>query len=571
MNIKTWNRIPVRLGLRFGALALGAGSALTLATAPAAAQVSAVDQPYVVVVDADTAALRCGADELYYEVGEVKRGAMLLVDGSDATGIDGDGWLRVAFPADQPALIKALPEQLDVDAMRGTLTLLRPSRLIAMSMDGDLSQSWKKLLNKPLEPGATLKIQEIIRDANGQPLAYVVPAPDTARGYIHGRYVRQATASEAMAFRAGQREAQPTTQLATAPAQTPPAPLAQQHTITPKPEPAPEQAMARPGSTVAESPDSEALPEYPEHQADEQPMTPADTTLAQNDQGGSDVGSLLGMNEQAPGKAADQPEQTTAQAPAPAMDQTHAAPPVFPPSVYHDRKQPTNRVAAAGEDEGADTRAASKPKPKPEPEAEQPTIENRPLPTMRDLESAYAAVLAQKSAMAELEPLIGEHVRYLAAMDKGDAPGDDLDREVLVAHMELLKIRADLQQSMLRIEDAREQAQKNIERIDHDIAGIDRSSEYIVVGRLTTSVVYDGKRLPLLYRVQSVDENSGRTLAYVVPVNGVDCAGSLGSIVGVAGTSRIDASSRLNIVTPTRIDSLRVGATASADENGRSN
>ena len=40
--------------------------------------------------------------------------------------------------------------------MRGTLTLLRPSRLIAMSMDGDLSQSWKKLLNKPLEPGATL-------------------------------------------------------------------------------------------------------------------------------------------------------------------------------------------------------------------------------------------------------------------------------------------------------------------------------------------------------------------------------------------------------------------------------
>jgi len=83
-----------------------------------------------------------------------------------------------------------------------------------------------------------------------------------------------------------------------------------------------------------------------------------------------------------------------------------------------------------------------------------------------------------------------------------------------------------------------------------------------VVGRLTASVVYDGKRLPLLYRVQSIDEDSGRTLAYVVPAKGVDLSGSLGSIVGVAGVAHVDASSRLNIVTPQRVDKLRAGATA---------
>ncbi len=558
MNVNTLQR-TLR---RFGASVLGVASVLAASASPAMGQVSEVEEPYVVVVDEATAPLRCGADELYYEVGELKQGSMLLVDASDTFGVDGDGWLRVSLPADQPALIKALPEHLDVDTMRNTVTLLRPSRLIALSTDGDLSQSWKKLLTKPMEPGSTLKIIETIRDESGEPLAYIVPAPEQARGFVHGRFVRQATSSEAVAFRAGQAQAEATTTVAQQPEQynphettidaapvTKPVETASAPVATPEPvientidETQTAQADAQ---TDAQTGDPSPLPEMPAIEGNTERAT---TTIAQNEDSGS-VGDLLGVGDQ---------EETEADAPA--MDVTHATRPLRIPRVI---ETPADRIASAeSDDDDFDRGSAAHDSSEEEAVEAEPIIENRPLPTMRDLETAYAAVLAQKSGMAELEPLIGEHERYLAAMDSGEAPGDELDREVIVAHLELLKIRADLQRSMLRIEGVRELAKRNIDRIDEGIAGIDRSSEYVVVGRLTTSVVYDGKRLPLLYRVQSIDEDSGRTLAYVVPANGVDLSGSLGSIVGVAGSARIDASSRLNIVTPQRVDKLRAGATA---------
>ena len=534
-------------GRRLGAGAVAAIILLGMALPPVTAQVSQVDEPYVVVVDTQTAPLRCGADELYYEVAELKQGEMLLVDASDTFGIDGDGWLRVSFPAEQPALIKALPEHLDVDVMRGTITLLRPSRLVALSIDGDLSQSWKKLLTKPMKPGSTLKILETIRDENGQALAYIVPAPEQARGFIHGRFVRQANAAETRAFHDGQITTQ-TAAIAAAPAQ-------QEVIAAPTPEMTPETAP----KLAATEPVQEGEPVTTVARVDAQPAH------------GDDVGALLGVDREAH-EAMPEPAgeiagaETTAGTTeeAPAMDQTHAASPLPTSTLYIDPDSAATTLAGADEDDfevyqggtNADDDAEV------EPVMAEPLIENRPLPTLRDLETAYSAVLAQKATMAEVDPLISEHERYLAAMDRGEAPGDDLDREVLVAHLELLKIRSDLQRSMLRIEGVREQAKRSMARIEEGIAGIDRSSEYVVVGRLTTSVVYDGKRLPLLYRVQSIDEDAGRTLAYVVPAGDVDLAGSLGSIVGVAGSARVDASSRLNIVTPTRIDRLRSTASA---------
>jgi len=552
-------------GRRLGVSALGAAAVLAAAASPAMGQVSEVDEPYVVVVDQATAPLRCGADELYYEVGELEQGAMLLVDATDTFGIDGDGWLRVSLPADQPALIKALPEHLDVDTMRGTVTLLRPSRLIALNADGDLSQSWKKLLTKPMEPGSTLRIIETIRDENGEPLAYIVPAPDSARGFVHGRYVRQASASEAVAFRAGQAQADANAALAHA---TPPSTANPHESTFEAPAQPADRPMTDPVETAtapietptidntldntlgnetqtASAGDPAPLPEMPAIEGNTERTSGA---LAQGEDT-NNIGELLGVGAANDPAASDEP-----------LEQTHASRPLRIPTVI---ETPADRIASADDDDDDFGRGDVTGVEVDETPAEaEPTIENRPLPTLRNLEQAYAAVLAQKSGMAELEPLIGEHERYLTAMDNGEAPGDDLDREVLVAHLELLKIRADLQRSMLRIEGVREQAKKSIDRIDEGIAGIDRSSEYVVVGRLTASVVYDGKRLPLLYRVQSIDEDSGRTLAYVVPAKGVDLSGSLGSIVGVAGVAHVDASSRLNIVTPQRVDKLRAGATA---------
>jgi len=523
--------------------------ALGFQTSSADAQVVDVEAPYVVVVDAQRAPIRCGADELYYEVCEVKQGTMLLVDGSDAYGVSGDGWLRVAYPDDQPALVKAIPDHLDVSEMRGTVTLLRPSRLIALSIDGELSQSWKKLLAKPLEPGASLRIIETIRDDNGEPLAYLVPSPDSARGFMHGRHVRQATASETQAYFDGRRAADD------APvADAAEEPVTQITRTTEAPSESTDETIADASpAQVDETPTQTA--QATTKQSEPQEST---TTVAEGDQrkaSGGDVGSLLGVGAE----RADANENDTNAEPQ-AREQTHATPraPVMPP-------QQLDSTVAIADDETFEAAEPARPSRQPGAQADAtPSMENRPLPTMSDLESAYTAVLAQKASDAEVGPLIREHERYLEAMQRGEASGDDLDREVLRAHLELLKIRADLQRSMLRIQNVREQAQQGIRRIDEGIEGIDRSSEYLVVGRLTTSVVYDGKRLPLLYRVQSVDDESARTLAYIVPMQGVDLAGSLGTIVGVAGSSRVDPSSRLNIITPDRVDRLSAPSTASA-------
>ena len=67
---------------------------------------------------------------------------------------------------------------------------------------------------------------------------------------------------------------------------------------------------------------------------------------------------------------------------------------------------------------------------------------------------------------------------------------------------------------------------------------------------------YDGKRLPLLYRLMSVEGGAGRTLAYIAPAEGTDIAGKLGTIVGVVGTREGAAGLRAQVITPRRIDVL---------------
>ncbi len=65
-----------------------------------------------------------------------------------------------------------------------------------------------------------------------------------------------------------------------------------------------------------------------------------------------------------------------------------------------------------------------------------------------------------------------------------------------------------------------------------------------VIGRLLPSTVYDGERLPKLYRIVSPEPGAARTLAYIMPQPGLDLDAKLGRIVGVAGDSKMDDPSR---------------------------
>jgi hypothetical protein len=83
---------------------------------------------------------------------------------------------------------------------------------------------------------------------------------------------------------------------------------------------------------------------------------------------------------------------------------------------------------------------------------------------------------------------------------------------------------------------------------------VDAKGIYAAVGRLAGSTIFDGGRLPRLYRVH--DAETGRTLAYLRPDPGFDLAGMVGHVIGVVGDEHYDADLRLDVMTVRRIDLL---------------
>jgi hypothetical protein len=77
---------------------------------------------------------------------------------------------------------------------------------------------------------------------------------------------------------------------------------------------------------------------------------------------------------------------------------------------------------------------------------------------------------------------------------------------------------------------------------------------YTIIGRLIPSTVYDGTRLPLLYRVHSPEPGTARTLGYLQPDAGMDLTSKLGQIVGVVGDTRYDETLKATLITARKVD-----------------
>jgi hypothetical protein len=177
----------------------------------------------------------------------------------------------------------------------------------------------------------------------------------------------------------------------------------------------------------------------------------------------------------------------------------------------------------------------------------------RSKPTIAGLEAAFNAVLKLPIVDGEFNELIAEFERAI-----NELPSDEVrTKTALGQRLELLRIRADLQAQRRQIMADQEAVSGDKTIVEQRIADFDRARQYVVVGRLSASTIYDGTRLPLMYRVQTVGGTvSGRTLGYVRPQEGVDPERYIGAIVGIVGEANLDPALRLNIVTPTRIDSL---------------
>lgn len=154
--------------------------------------------------------------------------------------------------------------------------------------------------------------------------------------------------------------------------------------------------------------------------------------------------------------------------------------------------------------------------------------------SLEALDAAYKRVMAQDIETAEFGQLIDEYGAYRDALP--DTEDASIERDYVTAKMEVLEIRADLQdnyRALAALEKDTESAEHSLNQL---VKGIQTARGYIVVGRLAPSIVYDGQRLPRMFRVTSVDANSGgRTLAYILPVEELGLVGKLGAIVGIMG------------------------------------
>ena len=170
-----------------------------------------------------------------------------------------------------------------------------------------------------------------------------------------------------------------------------------------------------------------------------------------------------------------------------------------------------------------------------------------------DLEAKYARLQGEPIESAEVAPL-----RQLYLDLAQDAAKSPTIARYATARAEQLAIWAELQQQRNEITRLRQRIRMRAEETQAVRLALDTTVDYAAVGRLAVSTIYDGQRLPKLYRVQ--DPATGRTIAYLRPDEGFDLPGMLDQIVGIVGVKSFDDGLRLNLVQPRRIDLLTPGS-----------
>lgn len=174
--------------------------------------------------------------------------------------------------------------------------------------------------------------------------------------------------------------------------------------------------------------------------------------------------------------------------------------------------------------------------------------------SLEALDLAFESVRREPIMEAEIDELLAAFEEKLGTINASDDTGY-LRRQV-EQRIEILKIRRDLQAQIRALAEARKSIDQETTDLDRKVAEVMRTQQYTLVGRLTTSSVYDGVRLPRMYRIQSIGGAYARTLGYVKPDANLQIEPKVGLVVGVVGEATLDQSLQLNIITPKRVDIL---------------
>ena len=184
------------------------------------------------------------------------------------------------------------------------------------------------------------------------------------------------------------------------------------------------------------------------------------------------------------------------------------------------------------------------------------------------LEAAFQAVRRQPIAEAEYGEMIAEYRRALESLDGREA--NVPLRMAYQQRLDLLLMQQKFQEARRAASVSLSELEANSKTVTMALDALDKNRRYVVIGRLTTSVVYNGERLPLMYRIQSVGDRIPRTLGYLRPNKAFDLNAKVGRIVGVEGETLLDQSLKLNVVTPTRVDVLTPSADGSLSRSDES-
>lgn len=177
------------------------------------------------------------------------------------------------------------------------------------------------------------------------------------------------------------------------------------------------------------------------------------------------------------------------------------------------------------------------------------------MPSLEALSAAFDAVRRQETLGAEVDELVAAFERVLA--NTPDSVDNESTRAWLQQRLTLLDIRKRLQKSLQDVAAAQARLKDGNQQSAEAMAELQASAIYDYVGKLEKSAVYNGNRLPLMYRLVSIGEGVPRTLGYIEPKEGLDLDRKLGVLVGISGGGNQRADLRLSTIDATNVVILR--------------
>lgn len=193
------------------------------------------------------------------------------------------------------------------------------------------------------------------------------------------------------------------------------------------------------------------------------------------------------------------------------------------------------------------TPPAPPPPPKPSPEEE----------LMKMFERVRTTPLSQLT-MGDLTEAITVFEGYRSRASADPSAGGRVGR--IDGYLQVLTLMRDVKQARVDAETSDAVWQQRRMALAQQLADLEKQRVYQVIGLLLPSTIYDGVTLPKLYRLQSPEPGTFRTVGYIAPSEELQLDTKLGNVVGIIGTTAWDDTLKAPMVTASRVDIVSLAA-----------